>query len=189
MTNKKEVITVNNELKHYGVKGQKWGVRRYQNNDGSLTPEGRRRYSDDDDDRNGGNSGGGNSGGNGGNKSNKNAKPKDPVDTMTKGVGTTKKGVDDLANNRARQREFEGKRNYRNEATQLTDKELRDAVNRLNMEESYAKMMSSRYVDTGRTKTDALLSGAGTALTVANTVLGATSTVLGIMLAMKQLRG
>lgn len=26
-----------NELYHYGVKGQKWGVRRYQYADGSLT--------------------------------------------------------------------------------------------------------------------------------------------------------
>lgn len=32
-------------LAHHGVKGQKWGVRRYQNQDGSLTPEGRLRYS------------------------------------------------------------------------------------------------------------------------------------------------
>ena len=31
-------------LAHHGVKGQKWGVRRYQNEDGSLTPEGERRY-------------------------------------------------------------------------------------------------------------------------------------------------
>ena len=37
-----------NELYHYGVKGMKWGVRRYQNNDGSLTPAGKKRYSDDD---------------------------------------------------------------------------------------------------------------------------------------------
>lgn len=31
-------------LAHHGVKGQKWGVRRYQNEDGTLTEEGRKRY-------------------------------------------------------------------------------------------------------------------------------------------------
>jgi hypothetical protein len=31
-------------LEHHGVKGQKWGVRRYQNEDGSLTKDGRVRY-------------------------------------------------------------------------------------------------------------------------------------------------
>lgn len=35
-------------LCHHGVKGQKWGVRRYQNKDGSLTPAGKKRYVDDD---------------------------------------------------------------------------------------------------------------------------------------------
>ena len=33
-----------NELYHHGIKGQKWGIRRYQNQDGSYTEEGRRRY-------------------------------------------------------------------------------------------------------------------------------------------------
>ena len=33
-----------NELRHHGVKGMKWGVRRYQNYDGTLTTAGRRRY-------------------------------------------------------------------------------------------------------------------------------------------------
>lgn len=32
------------ELRHYGVLGMKWGVRRYQNEDGSLTAAGRERY-------------------------------------------------------------------------------------------------------------------------------------------------
>ena len=31
-------------LMHHGIRGQKWGVRRYQNSDGSLTPEGKARY-------------------------------------------------------------------------------------------------------------------------------------------------
>ena len=33
-----------NELSHHGIKNQKWGVRRFQNKDGSLTPAGRKRY-------------------------------------------------------------------------------------------------------------------------------------------------
>jgi len=32
------------ELYHHGIKGQKWGVRRFQNEDGSLTAEGAARY-------------------------------------------------------------------------------------------------------------------------------------------------
>jgi len=31
-------------LVHHGIKGQRWGIRRYQNDDGSLTPAGVRRY-------------------------------------------------------------------------------------------------------------------------------------------------
>ena len=33
-------------LCHWGIKGQKWGVRRYQNRDGTLTPAGKIRYAD-----------------------------------------------------------------------------------------------------------------------------------------------
>ena len=36
--------TYQDELYHYGILGMKWGVRRYQNKDGSLTPAGRRHY-------------------------------------------------------------------------------------------------------------------------------------------------
>ena len=36
-------------LIHYGILGMKWGVRRYQNKDGSLTSAGKKRYSNNDD--------------------------------------------------------------------------------------------------------------------------------------------
>lgn len=35
-----------NELYHHGIKGQKWGVRRFQNKNGTLTAEGRKRLTD-----------------------------------------------------------------------------------------------------------------------------------------------
>lgn len=36
------------ELYHYGIKGQKWGIRKYQNEDGTLTSEGKARYGYDE---------------------------------------------------------------------------------------------------------------------------------------------
>lgn len=43
----------NNELTHWGIKGQKWGIRRFQNKDGSLTEAGRKRRKIDDSDDDG----------------------------------------------------------------------------------------------------------------------------------------
>lgn len=38
------VVCRKDELYHHGIKGQKWGIRRFQNEDGSLTSEGKTRY-------------------------------------------------------------------------------------------------------------------------------------------------
>lgn len=39
------IKTTSGELYHHGILGQKWGVRRYQNKDGSLTPAGKKHVS------------------------------------------------------------------------------------------------------------------------------------------------
>jgi len=41
------MYTRSTELYHHGIKGMKWGVRRFQTKDGGLTPAGRKRYADD----------------------------------------------------------------------------------------------------------------------------------------------
>lgn len=42
------VTPSDSDLMHHGIKGQRWGIRRYQNKDGSLTPLGKRRSGSED---------------------------------------------------------------------------------------------------------------------------------------------
>lgn len=41
------ILTSDGELMHWGIKGMRWGVRRYQTKNGALTPAGKKRYDKD----------------------------------------------------------------------------------------------------------------------------------------------
>ena len=139
------------ELKHYGIKGMKWGVRRFQNSDGSLTADGKKRYSGDN------------------------------LKDIQKQVNQGKNVVDGVKKTRTKAAEKQHEKKIKSDLSKMSDKELRDIVNRLNMEERYTQVMKSRGVETGKNRADKILEYAGTALTIG-------SSALSIMIAIKELQ-
>lgn len=138
------------QLYHWGIKGMKWGVRRYQNEDGTLTAAGRKRREMSADQI---------------------QKTKNVVDAGERAANVAKGNSATIRNMR---------RSQITDLSQMSDKELRDAVNRLNMEQQY-RNLSSNNVSRGQQHVD-------NALNIAGVALSTTSTVLGIALAIQQLK-
>lgn len=122
---------MSNELQHHGVKGQKWGVRRFQNTDGSLTAEGKKRYSVSDYQQ-----------------AIDKTKTAGKIVNEAKTLNNTVKKVNDPA----------AERRIRKSAAEMSDIELQKRVQRLNMEDNYTRMMLHREnLERGRTFVDKAL--------------------------------
>lgn len=169
-------------MAHHGIKGMKWGVRRFQNRDGSLTSAGKKRYSNDVDQafKSLANSG---------------KQPKAPKTPLTKeeiaNVGLkSKQGgrvisgsqdvvrglqkANDVATQQPKNRYNKRPNLTQEEMDNMSDKELRDLVNRLNLEQQYSQLTqdneSKSWVNTGLAYAEAALNIAGGALTIATAV-------------------
>ena len=130
------------DLRHHGIKGQKWGVRRYQKSDGSLTPIGKLRYGSSKDYQ----------------------ELSDQVNKADSLIKTAKKYQQEKAH-----KEYEAK--IKTDLSKMTDKELQQIVNRMNMEERYTQVMRSREKDAGESAAMKWLNVAGTVTTVSASAL------------------
>lgn len=163
-----------NELYHWGVKGMKWGVRRYQNKDGTLTDFGKKRYERDQRE---------NSGKKKGNKvgqADPNRWVKEDMERTKRLADSSKQLTNDLKN--ANERAIKNTTKKQIDLSQMSDKELRDQINRAFLEKQYNDIFNPPQVSKGREYAGKVLESAGTALAI-------TSSALGVALAIKELRG
>ena len=164
-------------LQHWGIKGMKWGVRRYQNKDGTLTALGKKRMYRDMYDNEG-----------------KDPKEKKKyVADVSRWAGEdlerSKRLADEstnLARNSKSLSDSIGRAADKKKAMDLsnmTDKEMREQINRALLERQYSDLFAeSTKVSRGTEYVSKTLDVAGNALAV-------TASALGIALAIKQLKG
>lgn len=176
----------NNELYHWGKKGMKWGVRRYQNKDGTLTEAGRRRYARDarekeydkfDESK-----------GTYYRESKKNGRSDLSVDAdryVKEDLSRSRRLVDESANLSRNLRNLNdasmrNKPKKTMDLSNMTEKEMRDQINRAILERQYNDMFAPQNTSKGREYASKMLETAGS-------VLAVTSSALGIALAIKEL--
>ena len=137
-------------LVHHGILGQKWGVRRYQTEDGSWTEEGKRRRGLSEKDS---------------------SRIKNAAST---GFTGGKTAVNDIRQARNAGKDVKrAKAQYAalEEAKNMTDQQLRERTQRLNLENNYINAVSQQQVDAGAAKVDQILAYTAAALGIAATAV------------------
>lgn len=154
------------ELYHHGIKGQKWGMRRFQNEDGTLTEAGRERY--------------GVSGDSGKmSKEGKKQYEKDVKETHESimDIFSEARTISNETANLAAPKKGSRIVN-KNDYTKMSDEELRKKVNRLQMERQYGDLTGdNKYVMTGKEKVRETLQTVGSLITIVGSVVGIVYTV------------
>ena len=176
-----------NELYHYGIKGMKWGVRRYQNKDGSLTAAGNKRYYKDAD------AGGYNRTDATGQRYKTTKKGKtetlkaNPDKWVNDDLRGTKKVTDESAQLAGKIKNMSDKsiRNApktRMDLSKMSDKEMRDKINRELLERQYNDVFNPPKVKKGKETASKILETTGDVLVVAGSAVG-------LALAIRELAG
>lgn len=161
----------NNELKHWGVKGMRWGVRRYQNQDGTLTPAGKKRYNSDINDL----------------SEDKAKKYKANPDKWVKDDLKSGRKLIDETSGLTNKLKSSVDSNIRNtskskmDLSKMTDQQMRNEINRALLEQQYTSMFAEKKSTKGREVVSKTLGVAGNVLAIG-------SSALGIALAIKELR-
>lgn len=166
----------NKQIWHWGVKGMKWGVRRYQNADGSLTDAGKKRYDRDV----------------AANKKKDNKLSADALQDSNRWVREDReraKSVADAGNQMVgnlktlsdKSMKIQSRRTEKMDLSKMTDQEMRERINRAMLEKQYDDMFNPKKVYSGR-------EAVSDTLEVAGSVLAITSSALSIALAIQKLR-
>lgn len=177
-----------NELYHHGTKGMKWGVRRYQNTDGSLTNAGKSRYARDAREKEFNKYDG--SSEKYYKQSKKNVRTDLEFDAKRyakEDTERTKRLVDsgrNLSNDlkRSADTSYKNRKVQKMDLSNMTDQEMRNQINRAMLERQYNDMFNPQKESRGREYASRTLETAGN-------VLAVTSSALGIALAIKELKG